>query len=55
MCDALSSHTGADGQLLDCLEAVEAGQFEAARALVSGAGELYLESLEWATGAACLL
>ena len=55
MCDALSSHVGENGQLLACVTAVEAGDFDEARALVPGAGELYLESLEWATGAACLL
>jgi EAL and modified HD-GYP domain-containing signal transduction protein len=55
MCDALSSHEGENGRLLECLVAVEAGHFDAARTLVSGAGELYLESLEWATGAAHLL
>ena len=51
-CDALCTHEGEDGALLDCLSALEAGDFDAAQALNPDAGELYLASLTWANQAA---
>ncbi len=50
--EALAQRKGKKGQLLDCVVALEAGQEAPAPAVVTGAGELYLESLMWANGAA---
>jgi len=55
MRDALAAHVGDDGALLDCVAAVEAGDFTRAEGLLPNAGELYLESLRWANRAATLL
>jgi c-di-GMP phosphodiesterase len=55
MRDALIAHTGERGVLLDCVIALEAADFDRAQSLVPDAGELYLESLVWATDAAAPL
>ena len=52
MREALIHHRGEKGLLLDCVDALEAGDFDRAKTIVSRAGELYLESLMWANGAA---
>jgi EAL and modified HD-GYP domain-containing signal transduction protein len=52
MRDALTERKGEKGALLECVTALEAGNFERARKLVSGAGELYVEALMWADEAA---
>lgn len=46
MRDALVNRTG-PGRLLDCVAAMEAGEFRRARALVANAPEHYLEALAW--------
>jgi EAL and modified HD-GYP domain-containing signal transduction protein len=51
MRDALVLRQGPMGELLDCVTALEAGEYDAAR-LVSSAGELYLTALIWANTAA---
>jgi len=52
MRDALTDRKGEKGALLECVTALEAGNFEIARKLVRGAGELYVEALMWADEAA---
>lgn len=52
MHQALSTHDGAMGRLLDCITALEAGDFDRAHSIVPNAGELYLASLTWAHDAA---
>jgi hypothetical protein len=52
MRDALISRAGEKGALLDCVTALEAGDFDRAKQLVNGAGELYVEALMWASDAA---
>jgi EAL and modified HD-GYP domain-containing signal transduction protein len=49
---ALVEHAGEQGQLLECVTALEAADFDRAQSLVRDAGELYLESLVWANEAA---
>jgi hypothetical protein len=49
---ALVSRAGEKGALLDCVTALEAGDFDRAQKLVRGAGDLYLEALMWANDAA---
>jgi c-di-GMP phosphodiesterase len=46
MCDALINRTGL-GRLLDCVTAMEEGEFRRARRLVPSAAEHYLEALAW--------
>jgi EAL and modified HD-GYP domain-containing signal transduction protein len=46
MRDALVNRTGS-GRLLDCVVAMEEGEFRRARLLVAGASEHYLEALAW--------
>ena len=46
MRDALIDHTG-PGRLLDCVGAMEVGEFRRARRLVPSAPEHYLEALAW--------
>ena len=53
--DALVSRTGTGGRLLDCVSALEAGEFNGAVTLVPGAGERYLEAITWADEAAAEL
>jgi c-di-GMP phosphodiesterase len=52
MRDALVDRKGEKGALLDCVTALEAGDFDRAQRLVRGAGELYVEALMWADEAA---
>ena len=49
---ALIAHAGDKGALLDCVQALEAGDFDRAEALAPGAGVTYLEALVWANEAA---
>jgi EAL and modified HD-GYP domain-containing signal transduction protein len=51
MRDALIHHSGA-GRLLDCLSAIETGEFEAAQAIVDDASALYLDSITWSNESA---
>ena len=55
ICEALISHRGAKGRLLECVTAAETGDFERATAIVPAAGELYLDSLAWADRTAASL
>jgi c-di-GMP phosphodiesterase len=52
MRDALITHHGKAGRLLDCVIALEAGEFQQAQAILPNAGELYLDALTWANHAA---
>ena len=52
MRDALTARKGEKGALLDCVTALEAGDFDRAQRLVRGAGDLYVEALMWADDAA---
>jgi c-di-GMP-related signal transduction protein len=52
MRDALTERRGEKGALLDCVTALEAGDFDRAQRLVRGAGEHYVEALMWADEAA---
>jgi EAL and modified HD-GYP domain-containing signal transduction protein len=52
MRDALIERKGEKGKLLDCVTALEAGDFDRAQRLVRGAGEHYVEALMWADDAA---
>ena len=52
MREALVLRKGEKGRLLDCVAALEAGDYAHASTVVAGAGELYLESLIWANTAA---
>jgi c-di-GMP phosphodiesterase len=52
MHDALTRRKGEKGELLDCVTALEAGDFDRAQKLVPGAGDLYVEALIWANEAA---
>ena len=52
MRQALIDRQGPKGRLLDCVSAIEAGEFDRAQALIRGSGDLYLEALKWATEAA---
>jgi EAL and modified HD-GYP domain-containing signal transduction protein len=49
---ALIAHGGAKGALLDCVQALEAGDFDRAETLAPGAGATYLDALVWANEAA---
>ena len=51
MRDALIHRKGEKGKLLDCVTALEAGDFDRAQRLVRGAGDLYVEALVWANDA----
>jgi c-di-GMP phosphodiesterase len=44
--DALIHHTG-PGRLLDCVMAIEQGDFDRANEIVDGASEHYLEAVAW--------
>ena len=46
MRDALSDHTGA-GRLLDCVQAIEHGDFEQANQILDDCSQHYLESVAW--------
>jgi len=49
---ALVGRRGKRGRLLDCVAALEAGEYGPAPALVDRAGDLYLKSVLWANAAA---
>lgn len=53
--DALVSRAGDGGRLLNCVTALEAGEFNGAVTLVPGAGERYLDAITWADEAAAEL
>jgi EAL and modified HD-GYP domain-containing signal transduction protein len=55
MRDALTERKGEKGGLLDCVTALEGGDFDRAQLLVRGAGDLYVEALMWADEAARVL
>ena len=48
MRDALTARKGEKGTLLECVTALEMGEFDRAEHLVRGAGDLYVEALTWA-------
>lgn len=48
MCEALVDHTGAKGELLECLGALEDGDFNRAVEILPTAGQLYIAALAWA-------
>jgi EAL and modified HD-GYP domain-containing signal transduction protein len=52
MREALINRRGEMGALLECVTAVEAGDFDRAQSLVCDAADLYLEALIWANEAA---
>jgi c-di-GMP phosphodiesterase len=52
MREALVNHRGEKGLLLECVTMLEAADFDRAKTIVSHAGDLYLEALMWANGAA---
>ncbi len=52
MRDALTGRQGEKGALLECVTALETGDFDRAEQLVCGAGDLYVEALVWAGEAA---
>ena len=48
MSQALIAHHGEKGRLLECVIALETGDFDRARAVLHCSGELYLEAVAWA-------
>jgi EAL and modified HD-GYP domain-containing signal transduction protein len=52
MRDALISHRGEKGRLLETVTAIEAGDFDRAETILPNAGAPYLASLTWANAAA---
>ncbi|HWE11253.1 MAG TPA: HDOD domain-containing protein [Solirubrobacteraceae bacterium] len=48
---ALTTHHGEKGRLLECVAALERGDFDGARSIVPNAGELYLAAVGWANEA----
>jgi EAL and modified HD-GYP domain-containing signal transduction protein len=52
MREALTWHRGPNGRLLECVQAIERGEFDRAARLVQDAGGLYLRSLAWANSTA---
>jgi c-di-GMP phosphodiesterase len=48
MREALTTRAGEKGALLDCVTALETGDFDRAQKLVRGAGDRYVEALMWA-------
>jgi EAL and modified HD-GYP domain-containing signal transduction protein len=52
MREALITHRGEKGRLLECVTALETGDFDQAEAIIPPAGELYLDALGWANQAA---
>ena len=51
MREALVRHRGKRGELLACVTALETGDYDSARAVVNRAGELYTQSVLWASAA----
>ncbi|MGO9900798.1 MAG: EAL and HDOD domain-containing protein [Solirubrobacteraceae bacterium] len=54
MRDALTDHTGA-GRLLDCVIAIEHGDFDRANEMLADASERYLEAVAWSNDAGAKL
>ena len=52
MTQALIAHHGEKGRLLECVIALEAGDFDSARSVLYCSGELYLEVIAWADAVA---
>ncbi len=52
--DALIGHSGA-GRLLDCVMAIEDGNFDLANTILEGAADHYIEAVSWSTDAAAYL
>lgn len=52
--DALINHSG-PGRLLDCVMAIEAGDFERASDVLSGSAEHYLQAVAWSNNAGAQL
>ena len=52
MRDALVDHKGSKGAMLECLNALENGDFDTAEGILPTAGELYVSALAWADDAA---
>ena len=52
MRDALITRRGAKGCLLECITALEQGDFERSQTIIPNAGELYLDCIAWANDAA---
>jgi EAL and modified HD-GYP domain-containing signal transduction protein len=50
--DAIVTHNGPMGQLLDCLIALETADFDRAEAILATAGRLYMSAVAWADEAA---
>ncbi len=50
--DALIRHSGPVGQLLECVAALEAGEFDRAEAILPYAGPFYMSAITWADQAA---
>ncbi|MGO9788422.1 MAG: hypothetical protein ACLP8S_02520, partial [Solirubrobacteraceae bacterium] len=48
MCEALLEHKGRKGELLECLTALEDGDFDQAEGILPTACELYISALAWA-------
>ncbi len=46
--DAIAKHTGAPGQLLTCLTALETADFDAAERILPSAGPIYMSAIQWA-------
>ena len=55
MIQALIARRGEKGRLLDCVIALEAGDFESARSVLYCSGELYLDAVGWADAVAVTL
>ena len=52
MSQALIAHHGDKGRLLECVIALETGDFERARSVLYSSGQLYLEAIAWADSVA---
>ena len=48
MCDALVAHEGRKGEMLECLSALEEGDFDKAEEILPTAGQIYIAALAWA-------
>jgi EAL and modified HD-GYP domain-containing signal transduction protein len=51
LCDALLEHKGRKGEMLECLGALEDGDFDKAEGILPTAAELYISALAWAATA----
>ena len=49
---AVTRHEGALGQMLECIDAIEAGDFEQSETLIPGSAMVYRSAVEWADEAA---